>query len=75
MDNGRKEGQRGKGRQGENTRTTTTKGGQQEEEKPDDSHTPVPPPYAPNNLINNIRALNMDERDKLIDRIMDELGF
>jgi len=66
-DNRQKEGQGGKSRQGENARTTTAKGGQQEEEKPDDGHKPVPPPYTPNDLINNIWALNMDEQDELID--------
>jgi len=46
---------------------TMTEGDQQEEVKSDNDHTPIPPPYIPNNLINNIQALNIDERDELID--------
>jgi len=75
INNGRRDGQGGRGRRGESTRTTTTEGDQQEEAKPDDSHALVPPPYATNDLINNIRALNLEERDELMDRMMDEPGF
>jgi len=75
MNNGQRDGRGGKGQQGESARTTTTEGDQQEETKPDNGHTPIPPPYTPNDLINNIQALNVDERDELIDRMMDELDF
>ena len=74
--NGRKDGQGGKNWQGENARATITKGNQQEEEaRPDDGHTPVPPPYAQNDLINNIWSLNMEEQDELMDWMMDKPGF
>ena len=59
--NGQKDGQGEKSQQGENARATMTEGDQQEEVRSDDGHAPVPPPYAQNDLINNIRSLNMDE--------------
>jgi len=45
------------------------------ERKAEDSHTPIPPPYTPDDLVNNIQALNLNEQDELMDRIMDEPGF
>ena len=73
--NGRKDGRGGRNRQGENTRATITEGDQQEEVKPDNGHAPIPPPYVQNDLINNIRSLNIEERDELMDWMMDEPGF
>ena len=69
-------GQRKFGPQKENARVTITEGDDQpEEEKPNNDHTSKPPAYAKNDLIKSIKALDISERDELMDHMMDDPGF
>jgi len=55
--------------------TTEGEGSQQGKIEPDDAHAPVPPAYTPNDFVNNIKALDINARDELMDRLMDEPGL
>ena len=46
-----------------------------QEGRPDDDQTPKPPAYSKDNLVNSIKALDINARDELMDQIMDDQGF
>ena len=69
-------GQRKFGPRKENARVTMTEGDDQpEEERSDNDHASKPPAYAKNDLIKSIKALDISERDELMDHMMDDPGF
>lgn len=73
---GKKNGQNRNGQQKKSTWVTTTgEDSQQGEERLDDENLLKPPAYSQGDLINSIRALNMNTCNKLMDQLMDELGF
>jgi hypothetical protein len=56
----------------ERVRAVTTEGNQQGGSRERNDDAPAPPAYDPDSLINHIKTLGINERDDLLDKIMEE---